>query len=174
MCAAANNSHMRKPRGRPRINATSLLVTLPPDELAALDEWITERGATLNRQQALRIRAGLKAERAPAGPPGKPPTVVTPSLKWKRLKSSWVATWNCAPAIAARGFKPTVARLWSGVKPSSDDWANIEFQIARLRFQMLQWDRERKTGTGVRVPSHRVWQNRANAERVPPKVAIKP
>jgi hypothetical protein len=42
-------------RGRPRIDATSIHLTLPPIDLAALDAWIGRQTPPLSRPEAIRI-----------------------------------------------------------------------------------------------------------------------
>lgn len=48
-------------RGRPRTDATSIHLTLPPDQLAALDAWIASEPTKPSRPQAIRsiLQAGL-------------------------------------------------------------------------------------------------------------------
>ena len=43
-----------KRRGRPRIDPTSIHLTLAPDQLAKLDEWISQRSVKLSRPEAVR------------------------------------------------------------------------------------------------------------------------
>ncbi|MCW1844139.1 ribbon-helix-helix domain-containing protein [Prosthecomicrobium hirschii] len=54
-------SNTRKGRGRPRVDATQLSVRLPPDQLAALDQWIAATGRNMTRPEALReiLRAAI-------------------------------------------------------------------------------------------------------------------
>lgn len=49
-------------RGRPRTDATPVLVRLQPDQLAALDRWIADQGAPVpSRPEAVRtiLRAAI-------------------------------------------------------------------------------------------------------------------
>ncbi|WP_267395269.1 MULTISPECIES: hypothetical protein [unclassified Sphingomonas] len=41
-------------RGRPRTDATSIHLTLPPPDLKALDAWIAADGSELSRPEAVR------------------------------------------------------------------------------------------------------------------------
>lgn len=46
---------IRKPRGRPRVDAKPLTVRVPPEELAALDAWIARQPEPKpSRPEALR------------------------------------------------------------------------------------------------------------------------
>jgi hypothetical protein len=56
----------KKTIGRPRVDATPVMVRMPPDELAVLDTWI--KGKPLprpSRPEAIRrlVELGLKAKR---------------------------------------------------------------------------------------------------------------
>lgn len=49
-------------RGRPRTDAKSIHLTLPPDQLAALDAWASEQGDAPTRPEAVRrlVQKGLR------------------------------------------------------------------------------------------------------------------
>lgn len=51
-------------RGRPPTNATSIHLTLRPDQLTALDAWIEHQPDTLSRPEAVRrlMEIGLKGQ----------------------------------------------------------------------------------------------------------------
>lgn len=49
----ASIDNVRKPRGRPAVNATPLTVRVPPDLLAALDAWMRVHDFT-SRPEAMR------------------------------------------------------------------------------------------------------------------------
>jgi hypothetical protein len=52
---------IEKGRGRPRTNATPVMVRLQPDQLAALDAWIAGQNKSISRPEAIRaiLAAGL-------------------------------------------------------------------------------------------------------------------
>lgn len=52
---------IEKSRGRPRTNATPVMVRLAPEQLAALDAWIAQLGKPVSRPEAIRaiLAAGL-------------------------------------------------------------------------------------------------------------------
>jgi hypothetical protein len=41
-------------RGRPAVNSTPISVRLPPDQLAALDDWIAAQSSEVSRPEAIR------------------------------------------------------------------------------------------------------------------------
>jgi hypothetical protein len=43
-----------KKRGRPAVGSTGVLVKLPPNQLTALDEWITRQPEAPSRPEAIR------------------------------------------------------------------------------------------------------------------------
>jgi hypothetical protein len=51
-------------RGRPRKDPTSIHLTLLPDQLSALDDWIAEREETISRPEAIRrlVELGLASK----------------------------------------------------------------------------------------------------------------
>jgi hypothetical protein len=57
-------SNIRKKIGRPRVDATPILVRIPPDELAAIDGWVKAKSVPKpSRPEAIRrlVEIGLKA-----------------------------------------------------------------------------------------------------------------
>ena len=51
-------------RGRPAANSTAITVRLHPDQLKALDRWISAKGVSASRPEAIRriLDAGLKLD----------------------------------------------------------------------------------------------------------------
>jgi hypothetical protein len=43
--------------GRPRVGASQINLRMPPDELAALDDWIAKQPEPMERTEALRLLA---------------------------------------------------------------------------------------------------------------------
>jgi hypothetical protein len=65
MAGAISNTEKRT-RGRPRVNPTSIHLTLLPDQLAAVDQWIDREADAPSRPKAIRrlVELGLTAPRA--------------------------------------------------------------------------------------------------------------
>jgi metal-responsive CopG/Arc/MetJ family transcriptional regulator len=59
----------KRGRGRPRVNPTSIHVTVPPDQLEELDAWIERQAPKPTRPEAVRrlLRKGLAGERVDPG-----------------------------------------------------------------------------------------------------------
>jgi hypothetical protein len=49
----------KRSRGRPRKDPFSIHLTLLPDRLSALDQWIAKQGGALTRPQAIRLLVDL-------------------------------------------------------------------------------------------------------------------
>lgn len=66
----ASINRTEKSRGRPKTNPTSIHLSLPPHQLAALDAWIATLNEPLSRPAAVRslIDLGLKASAATKDP----------------------------------------------------------------------------------------------------------
>lgn len=45
---------VRKRRGRPKVDATPITVRVPPEQLAAVDEWISSHEPDMSRPEAIR------------------------------------------------------------------------------------------------------------------------
>lgn len=60
-----SNIRKKKPRGRPRVGATPIMVRMPPNELKNLDKWIGRQGEAPTRPEAIRrlVELGLRAKR---------------------------------------------------------------------------------------------------------------
>lgn len=76
-----------------------------------------------------------------ARPPrkGPPPPVIddAPGLAWRpRAGGRWVAVWLARQDIAAKGFRPSTQRLWSGTEPTSDEAEHIAKECRRLQDNM--------------------------------------
>jgi hypothetical protein len=59
------SSARKSSRGRPRVDATPVNTRFPPDELDALDVWISKRDEELSRPEAVRRLVKIALASAP-------------------------------------------------------------------------------------------------------------
>jgi hypothetical protein len=52
----------KRPRGRPTVGSTGIMVRMPPSDLAALDKWIARQADEMTRPEALRAMMAMVFE----------------------------------------------------------------------------------------------------------------
>lgn len=57
----------KRPPGRPRVDAVPVMVRIPPDDVARLDNWIAKQNEPLSRPEALRAMMAMVLKGKPKG-----------------------------------------------------------------------------------------------------------